>query len=208
MHFAGPDYSDHVGMEFAEIKAATSRLKSNVRRVRDAIERGASYRWCGRAPNQPAGQSSKIASCNLTPWLANSPQGGNPVGRYKSIQVCLSEPHVPPSLDRISAVDALQTYYLLPRNHVTAMIYVDHRVWLTKSAKSGKPHQDTSRRVIRARNVSQSKDRWDQRREPTDSVPLELPEFYRALFKNGVALGISPPGSAGIADAIGGIGLI
>lgn len=59
----------------------------------------------------------------------------------------------------LSAVHALPTYYLLPRNHVAAMIYVDHGVWLTKSAKSGKPHQDTSRRVTRARNISHSKDR-------------------------------------------------
>ena len=48
MHFAGPDDSDHVAMEFVEIKAGTSRLNSNERRVRDAIEASrASYRVVG-----------------------------------------------------------------------------------------------------------------------------------------------------------------
>jgi hypothetical protein len=78
------------------------------------------------------------------------------------------------------------------------MIYVVHRFWLTKSAKNGIPHQDTSRRAIDAKDILHCKDRWDQLLEPTNAVPLELSDYYRAAFREGDQLGITPP----VTDAI------
>lgn len=85
------------------------------------------------------------------------------------------------------------SYYLLPRNHVAVLIYLHHRVWLTKSAKNGTPHQDTSRRAIEAKNIAGGEGGWDRLLEPTCGIALRLSPYYSEIFDEAEALGIHPP---------------
>jgi hypothetical protein len=99
----------------------------------------------------------------------------------------------------LNALDCAPTYYVLPRNHVAVLIYMHNRWWLTKSAKNGKPHQQTSRRNIAAKNIADGVDAWNRLHGPTIDVPLSLSKFYRDIFEEGSTLGIRPPCALAIA---------
>jgi hypothetical protein len=84
-------------------------------------------------------------------------------------------------------------YFFLPRNHVAALIYVDHRVWLKKPARDGSPHNDNPRRTIYAKNLPGGLDDFDRLHTPTDAVPLELSPYYAALIEEAPKLGVDLP---------------
>lgn len=100
-------------------------------------------------------------------------------------------------LVRLQGPDQRPDFYVVPRNVTAAYIYVGHRAWLTGSSKSGKPHQNTSMRVVEERAVAQYRERWDLLLEPADGVPYWLPEWvFGWVEETGLPEGhpgLSPP---------------
>jgi hypothetical protein len=81
----------------------------------------------------------------------------------------------------LDAVGRRPSFYLVPRNVVSAFLYADHRRWLARLSPSGAPHKDTSRRAIVRPTVEGYRERWDLLSLPTDDVPLLLDEAARKL---------------------------
>jgi hypothetical protein len=103
------------------------------------------------------------------------------------------------------SIDALPACYLLPRNHVAALIYVDHRVWLTKAARNAKPHRDSPRRAIHAKNIADGRGAWERLPIATTEIPLRVSPYCRGIVDEsrwfqgrrffGVVLTSTSPGS-------------
>jgi hypothetical protein len=70
------------------------------------------------------------------------------------------------------------TFYLMPRNLVAGLIWVDHRRWLGKPGKDGRPHKDTDRRNIRDWYIEAYRERWDLLQKPTGRVAPHLPDWW------------------------------
>jgi hypothetical protein len=85
-------------------------------------------------------------------------------------------------------------YWVLPRNHVAALIYTGHRVWLSKESVKGTPHRDNPRRSINADRLVEGEAEWERLLLPTSEIPLRLAAFYQDVFREAQDLGISFPG--------------
>jgi hypothetical protein len=85
-------------------------------------------------------------------------------------------------------------YWVLPRNHVTALIYTSHRVWLSKKSVTGTPHRDNPRRSINTDRLVEGEAEWARLLLSTSEIPLRLAPFYQDVFREAQDLGISFPG--------------
>jgi hypothetical protein len=86
-------------------------------------------------------------------------------------------------------------YWVLPRNHVAALIYTAHCVWLSKKSVKGTPHRDNPRRSLRADRLVDGEAEWERLLLPTSDIPLRLAPFFQRVFREADDLGISfPPG--------------
>ena len=68
-------------------------------------------------------------------------------------------------------------FYVLPRNHVTALVYYGHRAWLRTPGRNGRKHRDSSMRAIKLDEVASYIERWDLLDSGTDKAPWMLPEW-------------------------------
>jgi hypothetical protein len=94
------------------------------------------------------------------------------------------------------STDDLPVYFILPRNDVAKMIYLDHRVWLSKTAKSGKPHQDNPRRTIYAKHLLEKQKDWSRLLRPTSEITDELSPYYQQVLAEAGELGLTTRGIA------------
>jgi hypothetical protein len=60
-------------------------------------------------------------------------------------------------------------FFIVPRDFVSAFIWVGHRRWLTEEGRRG-PHKDSPVRAIRGDWIADFRDRWDILELPTDEV--------------------------------------
>lgn len=81
-------------------------------------------------------------------------------------------------------------FYVLPRNHIAAFLYVGHRNWLRSPGRSGKPHQDNPMRNIDPSYVEAYKEDWDALLEATSARNYAPPAWF---FQHLPDIGL-PPG--------------
>jgi hypothetical protein len=80
-------------------------------------------------------------------------------------------------LTHLEAEDERPRFFVIPRNLVAALIYVDHRRWLSIPAKNGQPHNDNPRRQVRIDDVWIYEDAWALLEQPTDGFFKAPPWF-------------------------------
>src|SRR2546423_9273637 len=82
-------------------------------------------------------------------------------------------------------------FYVIPRNHVAAYLYVGHRNFLRKPGRGGRPHQDGPRRTMFALDIQAYKEDWGALLKPTSERPYALPDW---VAKYAPVLGLPPGG--------------
>ena len=75
-------------------------------------------------------------------------------------------------------VDERPDFYVLPRNHVAALLWVSHRTWLAKPGRGGAQHRDNRIRNVLPSEVQSYRERWDALLEPPCAMPYALPEWF------------------------------
>jgi hypothetical protein len=65
-------------------------------------------------------------------------------------------------------------YYVVPRDHVSALTYMGHRAHLAKRDKHGGPHKDTARRFFEPDHFEGYREAWDWLERPPRKVPWRL----------------------------------
>lgn len=74
-------------------------------------------------------------------------------------------------------------FYVLPRNHVAAHLWVGYQHWLTTPGRGGKPHQENTLRNIYPSEVSAYKEDWDALLAPSTNRPYALPDTFAIHVK-------------------------
>jgi hypothetical protein len=97
-------------------------------------------------------------------------------------------------LVHLQAEDERPRFFVLPRNFVAALIFVDHRRWLAIPAKSGRPHNDNPRRQVRIDDVWIYEDSWLLLEEPASTSVKAPPWFVKQWREFGL-----PGGHPGLA---------
>lgn len=75
-------------------------------------------------------------------------------------------------------------YYVIPRDHLAAMVYLEHQDWLTKTGPGGKPHQENDQRVLTEADVAGYLERWELLDQSTASVPFSGAARFPQLVPN------------------------
>ena len=69
-------------------------------------------------------------------------------------------------------------FWVMPRNHVAAYVWVAHRQWLMGVKADGTSRKDSAIRSIAAADISGYEGRWEWLDDPTTAVPYSLlPEW-------------------------------
>jgi hypothetical protein len=87
-------------------------------------------------------------------------------------------------------LDERPEFFLVPRNHVAAHLYVGHRNWLSKPGRGGHVRKDSPMRTIDRADVEPYRERWELLERPNLRVPYGLPEW---VFIKAKSIGL-PPG--------------
>jgi hypothetical protein len=66
--------------------------------------------------------------------------------------------------------DLRPDFYMLPRNHFAALLWVDFQHWLTEKSTAGKPHQDNPMRNVALSDIQECKEQWDWLQKPTPAA--------------------------------------
>jgi hypothetical protein len=85
-------------------------------------------------------------------------------------------------------------YYVVPRNVIGALIFVDHRRWLDTPGRHGQPHKDNAQRNTSAGQLQAYRDAWHLLEGSAHDVAYHLPDW----FPEGRAKYGLPPGHPGI----------
>lgn len=81
-------------------------------------------------------------------------------------------------------------FYVIPRDHLAAMIYADHREWLATPGRGGKAHNDNEQRNLSEADVAGYLDRWDLLKQSTADVTfLGDSRFPPLIERHGVPAG-------------------
>ncbi len=65
-------------------------------------------------------------------------------------------------------------YWVMPKNHVAAYLWVSHRRWLKGMKVDGTVRKDTSMRNVRATSITGYESKWDWLDASTIDVPYSL----------------------------------
>lgn len=72
-------------------------------------------------------------------------------------------------------------YYVVPRNLISALIFVDHRRWLATPGRNGQPHKDNPQRNTNADQLAGYRDAWHLLDGSSHDVPYDqLPDWFAA----------------------------
>jgi hypothetical protein len=80
----------------------------------------------------------------------------------------------------LRAVTERPDFYVIPRNHVSAYLYVAHREWLRSPGRSGKPRLDNPMRNMYPAELQAYKEDWAALTSATSARPYALPEWFIA----------------------------
>ena len=93
----------------------------------------------------------------------------------------------------LSSPDERPTFYVVPRNVISAFSWCQHQAWLRSTRRDGQPHRDNNMRNISQRYLDAYRERWDDLLLPPDEIPYQLPQWFWD-WKADVGL---PPGHPG-----------
>ncbi len=81
---------------------------------------------------------------------------------------------------QMTSLDARPDFYTVPRDHVSALLWVNHWDWLAQPGRKGQAHKDSAIRVIHPKDIQPYRERWDALLEPASQMPYALPEWWNA----------------------------
>jgi hypothetical protein len=84
---------------------------------------------------------------------------------------------------KLHGIGTRPSFFIVPRNVVAGAVYAQHKEHLSRPGKSGKPHKDSTLRIIRARYIMGYEDRWDLLEAPTTDAPLLIDPYYSAFVE-------------------------
>jgi hypothetical protein len=74
-------------------------------------------------------------------------------------------------------------FYVIPRDHVAAMVYAEHKEWLETPGRGGKPHNPNDQRNLTEDDVSGYLERWDLLDRSTAEVEYLGDPRFLPLFR-------------------------
>jgi hypothetical protein len=78
-------------------------------------------------------------------------------------------------------------FYVIPRDHVAAMVFAEHADWLATPGRGGKAHNPNEQRNLTEADIAGYLDRWDLLDQNTGSVLfLGDPRFLALCEKHGL----------------------
>ncbi len=75
------------------------------------------------------------------------------------------------------------SFFVVPRCHLAAMLYAQHRWWLDEPGKRGQPHTDNPRRSITGEEVQGYLERWDLLARGPERAPYLGDPWYLELLE-------------------------
>lgn len=106
------------------------------------------------------------ASLTSSFLLSKSCEAASPPGRDEwFVLIALRDPGSRPD------------FYVVPRDVMSACVFVGHHAWLAGSSKAGVPHKDSSTRNVMAGTLSVYRERWELLDGPAADVPCWLPDW-------------------------------
>lgn len=85
------------------------------------------------------------------------------------------------------------TFYVVPRNVIAGATFAQHREWLSKPRRDGRPRNDGTQRVMIPSEFAGYEDRWDLLEHPANAAPLLIGAWYEKCVRD---FGL-PPGHPG-----------
>lgn len=89
----------------------------------------------------------------------------------------------------LRGIDDRPDFFLLPRNHVAAYVYVTHRNWLSEAGRGGRVRRDSAIRSIAREDVEPYRERWELLERPNTRVPYGLPDW---VLGRAASIGLPP----------------
>jgi hypothetical protein len=75
------------------------------------------------------------------------------------------------------------SFYVVPRDHVAAMVYLSHREWLTTRGSHGQVRNETPTRSLKQAELAGYLECWCLLEGPTATVPFSGDSRFRPLVK-------------------------
>lgn len=69
-------------------------------------------------------------------------------------------------------------YYVVPRAHLSALVYVGDRLWLAAPGRGGRVRQETARRAVSDRDIDGYREAWELLDQPAEAAEARLPDWY------------------------------
>jgi hypothetical protein len=63
-------------------------------------------------------------------------------------------------------------FYVVPHDHIAAMVFLAHREWLVTPGVRGQPHNENPQRSLRADELTGYLERWELLEEATHAIPF------------------------------------
>jgi hypothetical protein len=63
-------------------------------------------------------------------------------------------------------------FYVIPRDHVAAMVFAEHQEWLATPGRGDKPHNENDQRNLSEDDVAGYLERWDLLDQDTMAIPF------------------------------------
>lgn len=86
------------------------------------------------------------------------------------------------------------SYFIVPTNLVSVLIFVGHRVWLSEPKRDGTSRKDSAIRAIKRSEVEAYEERWELLEEPADRAPIEVPDWVIDRAKSDIGWPQDHPG--------------
>ncbi len=78
----------------------------------------------------------------------------------------------------MAGVDERPTFYVVPRNHMSALLWVNHRRWVAGTKASGEPRKDTTMREVPIPWIASYQEDWGALLAPPSAAPYRLPPWF------------------------------
>jgi hypothetical protein len=83
----------------------------------------------------------------------------------------------------VSLAEPRPDFYVLPRNHLGALTYVNHQEWLRAPGRRGQRHRDTTIRSLRDSEVYRYRERWEMLEHPAEDAPCLFGDRQWELYE-------------------------
>lgn len=78
----------------------------------------------------------------------------------------------------LRALDERPVFYIVPRDHLVAHVWVAHHFWLSQPKRDGSQRKNSTMRVIKLRDLDGYREAWELLDLPAAEAPVRLPEAF------------------------------